>query len=189
MGVAFADLLHLGYLGAPTQPMAETMEQTEQQRARKNVFYAFGAVIAVVALALFPAYCREKVEPQSNYADLAAARRSPGSGEWLPGFLPASARRIYERHGRYRRFVRFEIDSADVGPMAATLVRLDTAAARRVPVPVAGWSAWWQLAPQTLQSGQGKQVWVYRVEQPVRDRGYLVFDPRTSVGYYWSTAE
>jgi len=165
------------------------MEQTEKQRARKNVRYAFGAVIAVVALALIPAYCREKVEPQSSYETLAAARRSPDANAWLPAFLPPSSRRIYERHGRYRRFVRFEIDSTEVETMSASLTRLDSAAARRVPVPAAGWSAWWQLAPQTLQGGQGKQVRVYRVEQPPRDRGYLVFDPRTSVGYYWSTDE
>ena len=165
------------------------MEQTDKQRARKNVVYAFAALGAVIALAVIPATCRETVEPQSSYADLAAARRSADAAEWIPGFLPASAHRIYERHGRYRRFVRFEIDSTDVAGLSTALVRLDTAAARRVPVPIAGWSAWWQLAPQTLQSGQGKQVWVFRVQAPPRDRGYLVFDPRTNVGYYWSTDE
>jgi hypothetical protein len=94
---------------------------------------------------------------------------------------------VYERHGRYRRFVRFDVDSAALPAMTAAMVQLDTASARRVPVPVSGWTSWWRLAPQTLLSGQGKQVRVYRVEQPARDRGYLVFDPRTLTAFYWST--
>jgi hypothetical protein len=165
----------------------ETMEQTEKARGRRNVAYAFGSLVVVVGLALLPAYCRSQVEPEAHYTTLAQARTDADADRWLPGFLPPSAADIYERHGRYRRFVRFEVDSVDVAPLLSGMTQLDTAAARRVPAPMAGWSGWWPITPQTLQSGQGKQVKVYRVDAPPRDRGYLVLDPRTLTAYYWST--
>ena len=161
--------------------------QTAPHRARRNALYAFAALAAVLALGLLPAYCRNQVEPEARYPDAAAARRAPDAAEWVPTFLPSAATDIFERHGRYRRFVRFQLDSAGAAGMESALVRLDTAAARRVPVPVAGWSPWWQLAPQTLQGGQGRQVHVYRVDSPARDRGYVVLDPRTRTAFYWST--
>lgn len=163
------------------------MEQTDRARGRRNVVMAFASLAAVLALAFLPALCRRQLEPEAHYADLAAARRSPDAAAWLPGFMPPSASDIHERHGRYRRFVRFELDSTEVPLLTASMTRLDSAAARRVPVPVAGWSAWWQIAPQTLAGGQGKLVWVYRIEAPPRDRGYLVLDPRTLTGFFWST--
>jgi hypothetical protein len=163
------------------------MERTENARGRRNVAFGFGSFAVVVGLALLPAYCRSQLEPEAHYDSVIEARRAPDANDWLPGFVPASARDIHERHGRYRRFVRFELDSADVPRLLAGRTRLDTAAVRRVPVPMAGWSGWWQIAPQTLQGGQGKQVWVYRIEAPPRDRGYLILDPRTLTAYYWST--
>lgn len=175
-------------MAAPT-PLPEPMNQTPSPRNRRNAALFFAVLAAVLALALLPAYCRREVEPESRYPSGAAARGAPDAAEWVPGFLPASAHDIFERHGRYRRFVRFSLDSADVPALEAAMVRLDTAEVRRVPVPAAGWSPWWQIAPQTLQSGQGKQVRVYRVEAPPRDRGYLVLDPRTLTAFYWSTAE
>jgi hypothetical protein len=162
------------------------MDKAERTRSRKNVWYAFASVAAVLLLALLPAYCRRELEPEAHYADAAAAHRSADAAEWIPELMPAAASDVYERHGRYRRFVRFTVDSAGAAALTGALVRLDTAAARRVPVPVSGWTSWWPIVPQTLQSGQGKQVQVYRVERPPRDRGYLVFDPRTLTAYYWS---
>jgi hypothetical protein len=164
------------------------MNHTAPNR-RRSVALAFATTAAVLALALLPAYCRRRVEPEARYPTAAAALRSPDAAEWVPGFMPATARDIYERHGPYRRFVRFTVDSAAAAGLEGALVRLDTAEARRVPVPVAGWSSWWQIAPQTLQTGQGRQVRVYRVDVPAKDRGYLVLDPRTLTAFYWSAAE
>lgn len=163
------------------------MTRPDRPRSARNVVAAFTVLVAVLALSLIPAYCRDQVEPEAFYRTAAEARRAPDAAAWLPAFVPPEARAVWERHGRYRRFVRFTVDSAAAARMTAGMVALDTARARAVPVPVSGWSPWWQLAPQTLQGGQGKQVRVYRVESPPRDRGYLVLDPRTGTGYYWST--
>lgn len=158
-------------------------------RNRRSILYAFVVLFAVLALALLPAYCRRQVEPESAYPTAAAARRAPDAAEWLPAFLPPTATDIIERHGPYRRFVRFQVDSATLPALEARLVALDTAEARQVPVPVSGWSPWWPITPQTLRTGQGKQVRVFRVDVPARDRGYLVLDPRTLVAYYWTVEE
>src|SRR5688500_4962399 len=170
-------------------PLMELMETTEKSRTRRNVIAAFITAAAILASALLPAYCRDQVEPQARYENAGEARRSADAAEWVPSFLPSRATDVYERHGRYRRFVRFTVDSAGLAELLPAVVRLDTAQARRVPVPVAGWTAWWQLTPRTLETGQGKQVQVYRVDRPARDRGYLVLDPRTLTAYYWSTQE
>ncbi len=146
---------------------------------------AFAVLAIIVAVALIPAYCRSKVEPDRRYPTAAAARGAPDAGEWVPAFLPPNATDIYERHGVGRRFVRFSADSATLAAIAATMPRLDTVEVQRIPLPTPGWSEWWPISPRTLQSGQRKQIHVHRVDHP-RDRGYVAIDPRTLRAFYWS---
>jgi len=145
------------------------------------------ALAAILVVAFIPAVCRSVVEPDRRYATATEARRSADAGEWVPGFLPASARDIRERHGEGRRFVAFLMDSADVPGMTAGLQRLDSLAVKQVPVPTPGWSTWWPISPRTLQGGQAKQLFVFRVPGP-RDRGYLAVDPRTYHAFYWAAS-
>jgi hypothetical protein len=158
---------------------------SEQSPRRNNVILAFAVLAIIVAVALVPAYCRSKVEPDRRYPTAAAARASADAREWVPAFLPATATDIYERHGEGRRFVRFSADSATLAAMTAGMQRLDAAEVGKVPLPTPGWSSWWPISPRTLQGGQGKQIRVFRVDDP-RDRGYLAIDPRTQRTFYWA---
>ncbi|HYW07035.1 MAG TPA: hypothetical protein VE913_08775 [Longimicrobium sp.] len=158
-----------------------------ERRPRSNTSVALMALAAILFVAFIPAMCRSVVEPDRRYPTAAAARASADAGEWVPSFLPASARGIHERHGEGRRFLAFVMDSAEVGTMTAGLQRLDSVAVKEVPVPTPGWSSWWPISPRTLQGGQAKQLSVFRVNDP-RDRGYLAVDPRTFHAFYWATA-
>ena len=149
---------------------------------------AFAVLAIIVTVALVPAYCRGKVEPDRRYPTAAAARASADAGEWVPAFLPATATDIYERHGEGRRFVRFSADSAALAAMTAGMQPLSSAEVGKVPIPTPGWSSWWPISPRTLQGGQGKQIRVFRVDHP-RDRGYLAIDPRTQRTFYWAVPE
>jgi hypothetical protein len=162
------------------------MAEQAQPRRKNNVPLAFAVLAIIVAVALLPAYCRSKVEPDQRFPTAAAARASAGAGEWVPAFLPPTATDIVERHGVNRRFVRFTADSATLAAMTAGLQRVDTAELKRVPLPTPGWSNWWPISPRTLVSGQGKQIRVFRVADP-RDLGYVAIDPRSWRAFYWAT--
>jgi hypothetical protein len=157
----------------------------EQSRRRKNAPMAFAVLAVIVVIALVPAYCRSKVEPDRRYPTAAAARASQDAGEWVPGFLPATATDIFERHGEGRRFVRFTADSAALAAMTAGMQRVDSAEVGKIPLPTPGWSSWWPISPRTLQGGQARQIRVFRVDDP-RDRGYLAVDPRSQRTFYWA---
>ena len=157
----------------------------EQSPRKNNVIMAFAVLAIIVAVALTPAYCRNKVEPDRHYATAAEARASADAGEWVPAFMPPNASDIFERHGVGRRFVRFSSDSATLAAMIAGMQRVDAAQlAPKLPPP--GWSSWWPISPRTLQGGQGKQIRAYRVLDP-RDRGYVVVDPRSWRAFFWAT--
>lgn len=146
---------------------------------------AFGVLAIIVVIALVPAYCRSRVEPDQRYPTAAAARASADAGEWVPAFLPATATDIYERHGEGRRFVRFTADSAALVAMTGGMRRVESGQVGKIPLPTPGWSTWWPISPRTLQGGQGKQIHVFQVEDP-RDHGYLAIDPRSQRAFYWA---
>ena len=161
------------------------MAEPAQPRRKNNVRMAFAVAAILGVVALVPWACRDRIEPDQRFPPAAAARASAGAEEWVPAFLPAGATDVVERHGVGRRFVRFTADSATLAAMTAPLPRLDTLQIRRIPLPTPGWSNWWPISPRTLQSGQGKQIRVYRIDDP-RDRGYVAVDPRSSRAFYWA---
>ncbi|HEX8670296.1 MAG TPA: hypothetical protein VF710_00325 [Longimicrobium sp.] len=161
------------------------MDQQAQPRRRNHLPITLAVVVVLACIAVLPWACRDRIEPDRRYPTAAAARSAPDAGEWVPAFLPPTATDIYERHGVGRRFVRFSADSATLAAMSATMPRIDTAEVKRIPLPTPGWSEWWPISPRTLQSGQGKQIRVHRVDDP-RDRGYVAIDPRTLHAFYWS---
>ncbi|HEX8453236.1 MAG TPA: hypothetical protein VF647_14130 [Longimicrobium sp.] len=161
------------------------MDQQAQPRRRNHLPITIAVVVVLACIATLPWACRDRIEPDRRYPTAAAARSADDAGEWVPSFLPPSATDIHERHGVGRRFVRFSADSATLAAMSATMPRIDTAEVKRIPLPTPGWSEWWPISPRTLQSGQGKQIRVHRVDDP-RDRGYVAIDPRTLHAFYWS---
>jgi hypothetical protein len=164
------------------------MAEPARQRSRRNAATAFAVLAILTLMALVPLRCRDEIEPHRRYPTGEAARRAPDAHEWVPALLPPGATDVNERHGRGRRFMRFTADSATMAQATAGMQPLDLAAVRRVPVPTPGWSGWWSISPRTLQGGQGKQLRVYRVENP-RDRGYLAVDTRSGRAYYWAVPE
>ena len=157
----------------------------EQSPRKNNVIMAFAVLAIIVTVALIPAFCRNTVEPDRHYDTAAQARASADAGEWVPAFMPPNATDIHERHGVGRRFVRFSADSATLAAVTAGMQRLDGTQLARIPLPTPGWSSWWPISPRTLQGGQGKQIRVFRVEDP-RDQGYLAIDPRSRRTFYWA---
>jgi len=160
----------------------------EAVRPRNHARTAFTVFALILILAAIPAFCRSQMEPDRRYPTAAAARQAPDAAEWVPAILPAGATDVHERHGRDRRFVRFSGDSATLAAMTAGMQALDTLAVKRVPIPTPGWAGWWSISPRTLQGGQGKQLRVYRIDDP-RDRGYLAVDGRSGRAYYWAVPE
>ena len=61
---------------------------------------------------------------ENNYADLDAAIKvnAVGTGKWIPGFLPSSARNIHETHNldTNESWLTFEIDPTKLGPMISS---------------------------------------------------------------------
>ncbi|HEX5726589.1 MAG TPA: hypothetical protein VFX98_14030 [Longimicrobiaceae bacterium] len=154
---------------------------------RRNALAVAAVLALAAALAIVPAALRRVQRPSDFYPTLADARRTADAGARLPPLLPPSAREIHAETDRATRrtFVRFAYDPADSTAMQAGLRRLPPAEVERLPVPRAGWSRWWRLAPQTLRGSQGERVHVYEAP-PERGGGYLVLDPRTGTAYFWS---
>lgn len=156
---------------------------------RRNIITVFAVVAGVLLLAAIPATYRRFQQPEALYATHAQAVQAQAveRGD-VPGFVPATATQIHARHNRDtdQRFARFSYPPAEVPAITAGMQRLSTEQElERVPVPSPGWSKWWLITSRTLTGGQGEYLEVYRIPSGP-DRGYLVLDPRTRHGYFWS---
>lgn len=156
---------------------------------RRNIITAVAVLAAVLLFALIPATVRRFQQPAALYETHAeaVAERAVQRGD-VPAFVPSTATQIRARRHRDtgQRFVRFNYTPAEAPAITRGMQRLSTEAElERVAVPTPGWSKWWLITERTLTGGQAPYLEVYQIPHGA-DRGYLVLDPRTRHGYYWS---
>lgn len=156
---------------------------------RRNVITAVIVLALVLVFAMIPATLRRFQQPATFYPTYAEAvgAQAVQRGD-VPRFLPPAATDIHARsnRGNGQRLVRFDFRKADVPALTRGMTRIRSEAElERVQVPSPGWSKWWLISSRTLTGGQAEYLEIYEVPAGP-DRGYVVLDPRTLHGYYWS---
>jgi hypothetical protein len=155
---------------------------------RRNLKTIVVVALAIAALAAVPAIYGRMQQAEALYPTHAQAV-SAGAVQRgdVPRFVPASAAQIHARRSRRtgQLFVRFDYQPAELPAMVRGMRQVPHADMERVTVPAPGWSKWWPITSRTLSGGQAEYITLYEVPAGP-DRGYLVVDPRTRHGYFWS---
>lgn len=156
---------------------------------RRNVITAFIALAVVAVLIAIPYTYGRLLRSEEFYPTHAHAvsARAVDRGD-IPRFLPSTATDIHASNNRGggERFVRFDFQPAEVPAITGGMQRVQAEAElERIAVPSAGWNKWWLISSRTLTGGQSEYLEIYRIPAGP-DRGYLVLDPRTRHGYFWS---
>lgn len=155
----------------------------ERLRARRNVvlFVTFAAIAVFVGLV--PTVCTYVLQPQGYWPRYAQAPRA--GPDALPPLVPPSATEIHTRHdnSEHMRWVRFTFAARDHGRVTAGLRRLPLNEARALPITGPGFTPWWTVNERTMLGKAGDRLEVYQL--PGRT-AWLVVDPASSSGFYWS---
>ena len=142
-----------------------------------------GLSALTLALALYPSVCTYVEQPQQYWPAFAAA---PHTGaEALPALVPPSATEIHTRRDARGglTWVRFNYAQADHGRMTAGLRRLSLNEARALPIIAPTFTPWWTVNERTMLGKAGNRLEVYAVPG---GRAWLVVDPASKTGFYWS---
>ena len=161
-------------------------DEFERLRRRRN--YVLLAVFGAIALllGLIPTMCMSSGQPQGYWKTYASA---PRSGEdALPALVPPSATEIHTRHDDRSglRWVRFTFAKADHDAVTRGLRRLSQPEAKALPVKAPGFSPWWTVNERTMLGRAGDRLEAY--ELPGK-RAWLIVDPASDSGFYWSEGE
>jgi hypothetical protein len=142
-----------------------------------------GLSALTLALALYPSVCTYVEQPQQYWASYAAAPRT--GDEALPALVPPSATEIHTRRDDRGglRWVRFNYAPADHGRIVAGLRRLSLNEARALPVIAPTFTPWWTVNERTMLGKAGNRLEVYAIPG---GSAWLVIDPASNTGYYWS---
>ncbi|HVG45741.1 MAG TPA: hypothetical protein VM890_13465 [Longimicrobium sp.] len=161
----------------------QQLTETERLRRRRSVVLLIAFSFITVALALYPSVCTYVEQPQGYWPAYAAAPRA--GAEVLPALVPPSATEIHTRRDDRGglRWVRFNYAPADHDRMVAGLRRLSLNEARALPVDAPTFTPWWTFNERTMLGKAGNRLEVYAVPG---DRAWLVADPASHTGYYWS---
>jgi len=161
----------------------QQLTETERLRRRRSVVLLFAFSAITLGLALYPSVCTYVEQPQKYWPAYATA---PHAGaEALPSLVPPSATEIHtrrdDRGGLY--WLRFTYAPADHGRMVAGLRRLSLDEARALQVDAPTFTPWWTVNPGTMLRRSASRLEVYAL--PGRS-AWLVVDPASSSGFYWS---
>ena len=142
-----------------------------------------GLSALTLALGLYPSVCTYVEQPQQYWPAYAAAPRT--GGEALPALVPPSATEIHTRRDDRSalRWVRFNFAPADHDRMVAGLRRLSLNEARALTVDAPTFTPWWTVNQRTMLGKAGNRLEVYALPA---GNAWLVVDPASNTGYYWS---
>jgi len=166
------------------QPISEA----DRQRRRRSVVLFLVLGSAAVLVGITPTYCTYREQPQAYFKAYAQA---PHAGaDALPPQVPASATEIHTRRDDRsgRRWVRFTFNPADRERITAGLRKMNLNEARALTVDGPTFSPWWTLNQRTMLGRAGQRLEVYEVPGGSR-RAWLVIDPVSNAGFYWSVSE
>lgn len=157
--------------------------ETERLRRRRSVVLLIAFSALTLALALYPSVCTYVDQPQQYWPAFAAAPRA--GPEALPALVPPSATEIHTRrdHRFGLRWVRFNFAPADHDRMVAGLRRLSLNEARALPIAAPTFTPWWTVNERTMLGKAGNRLEVYALPD---GHAWLVVDPASNTGYYWS---
>jgi len=161
----------------------QQLTEADRLRRRRSIVLLLAFSTITLALALYPSVCTYVDQPQKYWPRYAGA---PHAGaEALPALVPPSATEIHTRRdargGLY--WVRFTFAPADHDRMTAGLRRLSLNEARALPVAAPTFTPWWTVNERTMLGKAGNRLEVYEV---AAGRAWLVVDPASSSGFYWS---
>lgn len=163
--------------------MQPTNEE-DRQRKRRNIVLFLVLGVATVLVGVTPTFCTYVEQPQEYWKAYAQA---PHTGaDALPPQVPASATEIHTRRDDRsgRRWVRFTFAPADKLAMTAGMRRLSLDEARALTVDGPTFSPWWTLNQRTMLGRAGNRLEAYEIPGP--SRAWLVIDPSSNAGFYWS---
>jgi hypothetical protein len=166
------------------QPISEA----DRQRRRRSIilFLVLGA--ATILVGITPTFCTYVEQPQEYWKTYAQAPRA--GADALPPQVPPSATEIHTRRDDRsgRRWVRFTFNPADKPRITAGLRRMTLNEARALAVDGPTFSPWWTLNQRTMLGRAGQRLEVYEVPGGSRS-AWLVIDPASSAGFYWSVSQ
>jgi hypothetical protein len=159
------------------------LSEADRLRRRRSVVLLLAFSAITLGLGLYPSVCTYVEQPQGYWPRFAAA---PHAGaEALPALVPPSATEIHTRRdargGLY--WLRFNFAPADHGRMTTGLRRLSLNEARRLSVVAPRFTPWWTVNERTMLGRAGNRLEVYEVSA---GRAWLVVDPASRTGFYWS---